>query len=60
MWQSTDVPRDFAALQRQLEEALSKLKETTDPRLWRVLLAEMRLLMEADRVNASGNEVLRF
>jgi hypothetical protein len=55
------VPRDFAELQRQLEEALSKLKETKDHDLRRVLLAEMRLLlMESDRMNASGDEALRF
>jgi hypothetical protein len=48
------VSRDFAELQRQLEEALSKLKETKDHELRRVLLAEMRLLlMEADRLSTS-------
>ena len=55
------MPRDLAELQRQLEEALSKLKETKVPELRRVLLAEMRLLlMEADRLNASGDGALRF
>ena len=55
------MPRDLTELQRQLEEALLKLKETKDPELRRVLLAEMRLLlMEADRMNASGDEALHF
>ena len=40
------MPTDFAELQRQLEEALSKLKESTDPTFRRVLLAEMRLVLQ--------------
>jgi hypothetical protein len=47
--------RDFRQLQRALEEALSKLKETKEPKLRRNLLLEMRsLLAEADRLLLDG------
>jgi hypothetical protein len=43
--------RDFSQLQRQLEEVMSKLKGSNEPKLRRDLLAEMRrLLAEAERV----------
>jgi flagellar motor switch protein FliG len=48
----TMTPRDFNQMQRDLEEAMSKLKEARDPNARRELLAEMRrLLAEADRFN---------
>jgi hypothetical protein len=41
--------RDFQQVQRELEEAVSKLKGTKDPQQRRQLLMEMRrLLAEAD------------
>jgi hypothetical protein len=46
------TPRDFQQLQRELEEAMLKLKKANDPNARRELLAEMRrLLAEADRFN---------
>ena len=46
------MPHEFSELQRRLEEALSKLREAEDPKLRRVLLTKMRLLLiEADRLN---------
>jgi tRNA C32,U32 (ribose-2'-O)-methylase TrmJ len=48
----TMTPRDFQQLQRDLEEAMSKLKKANEPNARRELLAEMRrLLAEADRFN---------
>jgi flagellar motor switch protein FliG len=48
----TMTPRDFQQLQRDLEEAMLKLKKANDPNARRELLAEMRrLLAEADRFN---------
>ena len=48
----TMKPRDFQQLQRDLEEAMSNLKNANDPNARRELLAEMRrLLAEADRFN---------
>jgi hypothetical protein len=40
------MPRDFAELQRQLEEAVLKLKQTKDPQVRRALLQEMRILLQ--------------
>jgi hypothetical protein len=46
------TPRDFHQLQRDLEQAMSKLKKANEPNARRELLAEMRrLLAEADRFN---------
>jgi flagellar motor switch protein FliG len=48
----TMTPREFQQLQRDLEEAMLKLKKANDPNARRELLAEMRrLLAEADRFN---------
>lgn len=48
----TMTPKDFQKVQRDLEEALSKLRNTNEPDARRELLAEMRrLLAEADRFN---------
>jgi hypothetical protein len=45
------IQSDFAEVQRNLEETLSKLKETNDQELRRQLLRKMRsLLVEADRM----------
>jgi hypothetical protein len=42
---------EFAVIQRQLEEVIAELKNTTDPRLRRGKLLDMRkLLAEADRL----------
>ena len=42
--------RDFARLEQDLDQAVSRLKETKDPKLRRDLLVELRLLLrEADR-----------
>ena len=44
--------KEFQQLQRDLEEAMLKLKKANDPKARRELLAEMRrLLAEADRFN---------
>jgi hypothetical protein len=43
--------RDFAQLEKDLEQAVSKLKETRDPKLRRRLLQDLRrLLAEADHI----------
>jgi hypothetical protein len=48
------MPRDFADMQRELEEAARKLKATKDPKDRREILKEMGLLLkEADRLTAS-------
>ena len=48
----TMTPKDFQQLQRELEEAMLKLKNAREPNLRRELLADMRrLLAEADRFN---------
>ncbi len=45
------MPRDFAQLQKQIEDALGKLKATTAPSVRLDALKEMRdLLREADRL----------
>jgi hypothetical protein len=49
--------RDFRKMERDLEEAMSKLKAATDPKIRRDLLHEMRrLLAEADRLNLDTPE----
>jgi hypothetical protein len=46
---------EFSDLSRQLEKTISELKETHDPQIRRVKLADMaRLLARADRLH-SGN-----
>jgi hypothetical protein len=43
--------REFSEAQRKLEQTLTKLKETKDPKLRLLLLREMRrLLADADRI----------
>jgi TATA-binding protein-associated factor Taf7 len=43
--------RDFVQLEKDLEQAVSKLKETRDPKLRRRLLQDLRrLLAEADHI----------
>jgi hypothetical protein len=50
MFSATEMPRDFTALQRKIEETVEKLKATKDPFLRREVLRELRrLLSEADR-----------
>jgi len=45
------MPRDFAEVQRDLEEAARRLKATNDPKVRREILKEMGyLLKEADRI----------
>lgn len=47
--------RAFSKVQKYLEETLSKLKGTNDPKLRRVLLGDMKLLVdEADRILKSA------
>jgi hypothetical protein len=47
----TEMPRDFAPLERKIEETVERLKATKDPFLRRDVLKELRrLLDEADRV----------
>ena len=49
VWHATDVPLNFAILQRKIEEAVDKLKATKDPSHRREVLRELRrLLGEAD------------
>jgi hypothetical protein len=44
---------EFAEVARLLEETLSELKQSRDPQLRRIMLADMRLLLsEADRLLA--------
>jgi hypothetical protein len=51
MFSATQMPNDFAPLQRKIEETVERLKATKDPFLWREVLKELRrLLGEADRV----------
>jgi hypothetical protein len=46
---------ELGKLERELEEAVSKLKKATDPNLRRELLRNMRLLLaEADRLLDKG------
>jgi hypothetical protein len=46
---------EFVKLERELEEAVLKLKQAQDPNLRRELLRNMRLLLqEADRLVDSG------
>jgi hypothetical protein len=43
--------REFKEVQRRLEETISELKDTKDPKLRQLLLRDMRrLLAEADRI----------
>ena len=45
----------FSKVQKYLEETLSELKGTKDPKLRRVLLQDMKLLVdEADRILKSA------
>jgi len=49
MFSATQMPRDFTALQRKIEETVERLKTTKDPFLRREVLKELRwLLGEAD------------
>jgi hypothetical protein len=46
--------QEFADVQRRLQESLSELMETTDPKIRQLLLRDMRrLLAEADRILGS-------
>jgi hypothetical protein len=48
------VPRDFADVQKELQEAARRLEASEDPKARREILKEMgALLKEADRINAS-------
>jgi hypothetical protein len=44
VWHTTEMPseREFNEVQRRLEETLSELKETKDPKLRQLLLRDMR------------------
>jgi hypothetical protein len=45
------IDSEFAEIQRELEQIVSKLKATHDPSVKRRLLREMRLLLaQADRI----------
>lgn len=51
------MPRDFSALQREIEEIVARLKATTDPFIRRDLLKELRRLIgEADRALVFGKK----
>jgi len=49
MFSATEMPRDFTALQRKIEETVEKLKATQDPFLRREVLRELRRLLGESR-----------
>ncbi len=49
---------EFSEVARLLEETLSELKQSHDPQLRRIMLADMRLLLaEADRLLAEHGQI---